>query len=162
MTFLPPTTVPLPSLQDNDFFGERSVLSAWEKGGTADLATATCECVGFCDMLKLDFACFAGTLENYGISAKEGANAIKDISASHDMRRLRRSTARAQSCSGSGSGSGFMTSKEDEAQRLGPQAGEDGEGDGGYPLSFAPNVAVLPKPGVCPAQVQPAANSDQI
>lgn len=26
----------------------------------------------------------------------------------------------------------------------------------------APNVAVLPKPGVCPAQVQPAANSDQI
>eukprot|EP00966_Prymnesium_polylepis_P286267 6612654-Prymnesium_polylepis.1 len=34
----------LRQLADNDFFGERSILAAWEKGEKNEPATATCEC----------------------------------------------------------------------------------------------------------------------
>ncbi|KAL1525002.1 hypothetical protein AB1Y20_019878 [Prymnesium parvum] len=84
--FHPQTRTLLRTLYDNDFFGERSILAAWEKGGNADTATATCECLGFCDMLVLDFASFKQTLEDDGIDLKTGSETIKKMTFQRDER----------------------------------------------------------------------------
>jgi len=98
-------------LRDNDHFGERSIFAAWEKGGAADVATATCECVGFCDMLKLDFTCFAATLESYGLTLKFGAETIKKLSIYRDLKR------KAHSHSSSGSDAMLRVRKSSSADK---------------------------------------------
>eukprot|EP00966_Prymnesium_polylepis_P321781 7378075-Prymnesium_polylepis.1 len=64
-------------LSDNDFFGERSLLSSIHAGGAGGKTTATVQCVTYCDMLTLELHRFSQVLMKHGHQAHEVTGAIK-------------------------------------------------------------------------------------
>eukprot|EP00966_Prymnesium_polylepis_P014662 338613-Prymnesium_polylepis.2 len=83
----PNKRVALRTLGDADFFGERSILGAWEKGEASDTATATCECLGFCDLLTLSVDQFVRTIEREGTSREAVRQIWKSVAYKRDMKK---------------------------------------------------------------------------
>jgi len=78
----------LQTLRDNDFFGERSILTALEAGADQlQPATATCECYSYCDMLTLGWQNIIDSLVEYGISLDDGARTLKKMSCKNFLKR---------------------------------------------------------------------------
>jgi len=73
-------------LKHANFFGERSILAAWEKGETSDVATATCVCHSYCDLLTLSLEQFVRTLERSGSSMNEFQKLCKSSAGRRDRR----------------------------------------------------------------------------
>ena len=80
--------VQLRTLKHADFFGERSLLGAWEKGEFGGVASASCVCYSFCDLLTLTLDQFVRTMQKAGVSGKDEIQKIcKSSACKRDCRR---------------------------------------------------------------------------
>jgi len=111
-------------LGDNDFFGERSVLAAWKRGESSEMATATCECASYCDMLTLSVEHFGHALRKNGITLDAGENTMKKLVYERDLKKPNRANTR-----------NSMLSESEQAKMLNEgSGGKKGEDSGSHPF----------------------------